>query len=232
MREPRARRPAAAGRPRRHGRHGRRRRQHDQHLDGGGDRRGGRRRRRREARQPRRLVGLRLGRRARGARLLARAAAGADRAVDRRARLRLHVRARAPPGDAARGAGPPGARRAYRVQRARPAHEPRRRAGAGDRRLLAVARPDDRRGARAARRAARVRRPRRARDRRALARRPERRLRGRRRRGARARDRPARARDPALRPGRAAAAARRPRTRRRSARCSPARTAAGATRSC
>ena len=36
---------------------------------------------------------------------------GADRAVDRRARLRLHVRAHAPPGDEARGAGPPRARR-------------------------------------------------------------------------------------------------------------------------
>ena len=59
-----------------------------------------------EARQPRRLVGLGLGRRARGARLLARAAARADRAVDRRARLRLHVRARAPPGDAPRCARP------------------------------------------------------------------------------------------------------------------------------
>ncbi len=128
---------AAAGRSRRHGRDGRRRRAHAQHLDRGGDRRGRGRRGRRQARQPRRLVGLGLRRRAGGARLHARAAARADRALDRRARLRLHVRALAPPGDAARGAGPPRARDAYRVQRARPAHEPGRRARPGDRRLRA-----------------------------------------------------------------------------------------------
>ena len=93
-----------ARRPRRHGRHRRRRRAHDQHLDRGRDRGRRCRRRGREARQPRRLVGVGLGRRARGARLLARAAAGADRALDRRARLRLHVRAHAPPCDAARRA--------------------------------------------------------------------------------------------------------------------------------
>ena len=90
-------------------------------------------------------------------------AAGADRAVDRRARLRLHVRADAPPGDEARGAGAARARGAHGLQRARPADEPGRRAGAGRRRLLADARADDRRGARAARRAPRVRRPRRRR---------------------------------------------------------------------
>ena len=70
----------------------------------------------------------------------ARARAGADRAVDRRARLRLPVRAGAPPGDAARRARPARARDAYGVQRARPAHEPCRRARAGARRLLAGAR--------------------------------------------------------------------------------------------
>ena len=82
----------------------------------------------REARQPRGLVGLGLRRRARGARLRARAAAGADRAVDRRARLRLPLRADPPPGDAPRGAGAPRARRRDRVQPARPAHQPGRRA--------------------------------------------------------------------------------------------------------
>ena len=152
-----------ARRPRRHRRHGRRRRRApstSRRL-----RRSSRRRpaRRGEARQPRRLVCLGLGGRARGARLLARAGAGADRALDRRARLRLHVRPGAPPGDAPRRAGPARARDAYRVQRARAAHQPGRRAGAGGRRLRAGARPDDRRGARAARRAPRLRRPRRAR---------------------------------------------------------------------
>ena len=201
---PRPSRPAGARRPRRHGGHGRRRRQHDQHLDGSGDRRRGGRRGRREARQPRRLVRLRLGGRARGARIPARAGAGANRAIDRRARLRLHVRAGAPPCDAPCGTGAARAGRAYRIQRARPAHEPRRRPCAGDRRLLALTRADAGRGARTARRAAGVRRPRRTRHRRALADRPERRVRGRRRRGAGAGDRSDRSRDSALRPGGAA----------------------------
>ncbi len=112
----RARRPgrAAPDRSRRHGRHGRRRRADAQHLDRGGARRGRRRRRRREARQPRGLLGVGLGRRARGARLRARAAARADRALDRRARLRLHLRAGAPPGLPPCRAGAPGARRRER----------------------------------------------------------------------------------------------------------------------
>src|SRR6266700_3418447 len=46
-----------------------------------------------EARQPRGVVFVGLGRRARSARLRARAAARADRAVDRRARLRVPLRA-------------------------------------------------------------------------------------------------------------------------------------------
>ena len=121
---------------RRHGRHRRRQRAHAQHLDRGGARRGSSRRRRREARQPRRLVELRLGRRARGARLRARPAARADRAVDRRARLRLPLRADAPPRDEACGAGAARARDANRLQRPRAADEPRRRARAGRRRVL------------------------------------------------------------------------------------------------
>ena len=60
--------------------------------------------------------------------------------LDRRARLRVPVRADAPSGDAARGAGAERARRADGLQRARPAHEPGRRAGAARRRLLAGAR--------------------------------------------------------------------------------------------
>ena len=103
-----------ARRRRRHRRHGRRRGAHVQHLDRRGDRRGGGGRGGREARQPRRDLGVRLGRRARGARVHARAAARADRRVDRRARLRLHVRAGAPPGDAARGARAARARRRAR----------------------------------------------------------------------------------------------------------------------
>ena len=154
-------RPPEADRSRRHRRHRRRRPGDDQHLDRGGARRRRGRRRRRQARQPRRLVGVRLGRRARGARLRARAAAGADRALDRRARLRLPLRADAPPGHAPRGPGAPRARDANRLQRARPADEPGRRARAGRRRLRPGARAHDRRGARAARLAPGVRRPRR-----------------------------------------------------------------------
>ena len=95
-----------------------------------------------------------------------------------------------------------------------------------------LTRADARRGARAARRAARVRRPRRTRHRRALAGRPERRLRGRRRRGAGAGDRPDRSRDPALRPRRAARriAGRERRRDPRGLRRAP--TAAAATPSC
>ncbi len=53
-------------------------------------------------------------------------AARADRELDRRARLRVHVRADAPPVDAACGAGAARARGADRLQRARAADEPGR----------------------------------------------------------------------------------------------------------
>ena len=109
---------------------------------------------------------------------------GADRALDRRARLRLPVRAHAPSRVPARGACAPGAGDADRLQRPRPADQPGGRARAGRRRLRPRPRAHDRRGARAARRPARVRRPRVRRDRRALAVRAEPRLRGRRRRSA------------------------------------------------
>ena len=88
--------------------------------------------------------------------------------------------------------------------------------------------PDDRRGARPARRAPRVRRPRSGRRRRALADRPEPRLRGRRREGATS-ARSTRSTSEFRAASRASSpAARRRRTRRRSARSSPARRARSA----
>ena len=78
----------------------------------------------------------RLGRRARGARR--RASTSTPRrvgALHRRGRLRLHVRARPPPGDALRRPGAQGAGRAHDLQPARPADQPGRRAAPGDRRL-------------------------------------------------------------------------------------------------
>ena len=135
----RTRRSRPARRPRRRRRHGRRR------LRGRSTSRpaaalvaAARRRRRRQARQPRDELVDRLGRRPRGARLRAGAAAGAHRPLDRRARLRLHVRAGPPPGDEARCGGPARARDADRVQRARPADEPGRRSVRRVRRLLAA----------------------------------------------------------------------------------------------
>ena len=89
-----------------------------------------------------------------------------------------------------------------------------------------------RRGARRARRPARVRRPRRRRPRRALAVRPEPRRRGRRRRRARVGARPARPRHRARRPGGAPRRLGGRERRDRSAPCSPASRAAGAMRCC
>ena len=146
-----------------------------------------------------------------------------DRALDRRARVRLPLRAVAPPGDAPRGARATRAGGANGLQRPRPAHEPGRRARPGRRRLRAGARADDRQRAHSSRSSPRVRRPRSRRRRRALARRPEPRLRGGRGQRAPARDRPARPRRPALRASRPRAAAPRTRTRARSARSSRAR---------
>ena len=126
---------------------------------------------------------LRLGRRPGGARLLARAGARADRALDRRAGIRIPVRPDPPPGDAPRGAGPPRAGRAHRLQRPRPTDEPGRRPRSGRGRVRARAGADDRRRAAQPRRDPRLRRPRRRRCGRAVARRPEPRLRGGERRG-------------------------------------------------
>ena len=165
----------AARRPRRHRRHRRRRRRA----------RSTSRPRRRSSPPPRaprvakhgnRAVSsaVRLGRRARGARLRARA----SRPSGSRSRSTSSASAscsRPTHHPAMRHAAP--VRRelgdAHGLQRARPADEPGRRAGAGRRRLLAGARAHDRRGAGAARRAPRVRRARRRRDRRALAGRAE-----------------------------------------------------------
>ena len=108
------------------------------------------------------------------------AAARAARGVDRQARLRLPLRPGAPPGDEVRRAGAQGARGPHRVQRPRAAHEPCGSSRPGRRRVRAGDRLHDRRGARAPRRAPRVRRARSGRHRRALPRRPEPRLRGRR----------------------------------------------------
>ena len=132
-------------------------------------------------------------------------AAGADRAVDRRARLRLPVRADAPSRDAARrrrSARELAARTVFNVlgPLTNPAGARAQVVGVYSPELVPVIADV----LAQARRAPRVRRPRRRRHRRALARRAEPRLRGRRRRRAPARDRPARARHPALRPGRAA----------------------------
>ena len=199
----RARRAAQARRPRGHRRHGRRRRRHVQHLDRRSARRGGSRRRCCQARQQSRLLVVGLGGRPRVARLRPRAAAGADHALDRPARLRLPFRAHTPSRDAPRGAGSPRARCANGLQRAGAADEPCGRPRAGRRRVRARARADDCARARRSRRAAGVRRPRRGRDRRALAGRAEPRLRGRRRQGAAARDRPSRAWSAPLRSSRA-----------------------------
>ncbi len=139
--------------------------------------------------------------------------------LDRRARLRLHVRSSAPSRDAPRRPGPARARDTYRLQRAWPAHEPGRRAQPGGRRLFGRARAGDRRCARPARGEARIRGARRRRHRRALPRRAEPRLRGRRGRGAPARDRPRRRSGWSAAGRKTCAAGRRPRTPCASAPC-------------
>ncbi len=123
---------------------GRRRGADAQHLDRRWDRRRCRRCRRREAREPCGLFRLGLGRRDRGPRVPARAPTGADRALDRPLRLRIHVRAGASSGDATRCTRSARARDTDGLQPHRPADEPRRRAVSGHGRLLARARPDGR----------------------------------------------------------------------------------------
>ena len=80
----------------------------------------------RQARQPGDHVAVRLGRRPRRARRPDRPRRRVGRRGSPRHRLRVHVRARLPPGDEARRADPPRDRRPDRVQPHRPAHEPGR----------------------------------------------------------------------------------------------------------
>ena len=134
MRELAAHVPTDARRPARHGRH-RRRAAHVQRLH---HRRADRRRRglrRGQARQPLGHERVGLGRSAGGARRAHRPRPRGRRALHRGGRLRLHVRARASPGDALRRARAPRARRAHDLQPARSADQSGRRAAPGDRRL-------------------------------------------------------------------------------------------------
>ncbi len=124
----------AARRPARHRRH-RRRAADLQRVD---DRGAGRRRRRLrggQARQPLRDGPQRLGRRAGGAGRPHRPHAGRRRALHRRGRLRVHVRARPPRGHALGHPGAQGARGAHDLQLPRPADQPGRRPPPGRRRL-------------------------------------------------------------------------------------------------
>ena len=112
----------------RHRRHRRRRAAHVQHLDRVDVRRGGGGRARGQARRPLGVVEVGQRRRARGARRQHHAVARRGRAVHRRDRHGLHVRAEPPRGDEARGAGAPRARRAHDLQHPRAADQPGRRA--------------------------------------------------------------------------------------------------------
>ena len=158
---------ARAAGPARHGRH-RRRAQQLQRLDHRRADRGRRRLRGRQARQPlgHRPVGLRGP--AGGARRAHRPRRRRRRALHRRGRLRLHVRARPPSRDAHRRRCAPRARGSHDLQLPRPADQPGRRAAPADRRLRRALPRDDRRRARAARRRSRARRRRRGRARRGL----------------------------------------------------------------
>ena len=216
-----------ARRPRRHRGHGRRRREHVQHLDRGGARRRGRRRGRREARQPRRR------RRRRAPPTCSRRSASSstlpperiEQSIDELGFGFLFAPAHHP---AMKHAAP--VRRELAARTVFNVLGPLTNPAGARAQVVGVYSPDlaphDRRRARPARRAARVRRPRRRRHRRALAGRPEPRLRGRRRERARVRARPAGPRHPALRPGRAARRRRGDERREPSATCSRAPTAA------
>ena len=112
------------GRPARHRRH-RRRAADVQRLDHGGADRRRSGLRRGQARQPLGDRAVGLGRRAGGARGpdRPRAPAAVARCIEETVGLRLHVRARPPPGDPLRGPGPARAGGADDLQLPRPAHQ-------------------------------------------------------------------------------------------------------------
>ena len=138
---------------RRHVRDGRRPQRDVQHLHGRGDRRRRRRRAGRQAREPRRILPLRLGRPARGARREDRPGRARRRALPRGGGHRVHVRARVPPRRGERGSGAQRTPRADRLQLPRTAHEPRPAVRAGGRRVRRADAAARGRGARPARRA-------------------------------------------------------------------------------
>ena len=119
--------------PARRRRHGRRPLDVGQHLDHGGDRRRGCRRPGGQARQPVRLVAVRLGRRARGARHPPGPHPGPRGRGRGGGRHHLLLLGRLPPRDAPRRGPAPRARHRDDVQHPRPADQPRASAGAGHR---------------------------------------------------------------------------------------------------
>ncbi len=136
------------------------------------------------------VVEIRQRRRAGGARRQHHAHARTGRAVDRRDRNRLHVRAVASQRDEARGAGAQGARRPDDLQHPRPAHQPGGRAESAPRRVPSGSRRHPGARAAAARQQARAGRLRQGRNGRGLARRGDDGRRAEGRRGPRVRDPP------------------------------------------
>ena len=213
----------------RHLRDRRRRVRHLQCLDRHRLRGRGRRAPRRQARQPLRLVAVRVGRRGGDARHQRGAVARQGRPLRGRGGHRLPVRAAPAHRDEARDGGAPRDGHPHRLQHARAAHQSRRRQRPGDRRVRGEPHRAARPRARRARHAPRLRRSRRRRPRRDLEYRREPHLRGARGRGAQLartpgglRARP-RARSATCRAGTAR------RTRRSSGGSSPATPARGAT---
>ncbi len=136
----------------------RRRATHVQRVDDGRADRGGRWLRGRQARQSLGHQRVGLGRPAGGARSANRSRPGWSGAMHRGGRVRIHVRAGAPSGDAVRDPGPARAGGTHDLQPARSAHQPGRGPSPADRRLRRRLPGDDRRGACAARRRSRARR--------------------------------------------------------------------------
>ena len=114
----------SAGAVRRHRRHRRRRLGKLESVDRRFAARGRLRLARRQARQPLGIEQIGQRRRARGARAADAARRGGRRRVSRALRLHVPVRAALSPRDEAHRAGPPGARRAHRLQHLGAAREP------------------------------------------------------------------------------------------------------------